>query len=168
MAVIKHCSIDNTLGILGKMLQILIVCSNNAISSSTIETVEQCLGNSTTYLRLGTTAKLVNKQQRALVAITHTLLHVRKVRAIGTQVVLDRLFIAYIYKDAIEYTHVRVVVHRYKQSALHHVLQKPHRFEAHRLSTCIGTRYEQYAIFIIEGYIQRNNILVLTAQCEQE
>ena len=90
--------------------------------SSAHEALQNRLGNGTAYGRLGASTELVNKQQACRIGIAHHLLHVLQVSAIGTQVVFDALFIAYIYQYMVEHTALGVLAHGDRQSALKHIL----------------------------------------------
>ena len=56
-----------------------------------VETFEQGFGQRTAHERFRAAAELVDKQQRAVVAVPNEVLHVRQVRTVGAQVVLDAL-----------------------------------------------------------------------------
>ena len=61
------------------MLEILIVGSNYAPHPFVIEFVKDSLGDGSAYLRLGTTAEFVNKDERGLASVAEELLHVAQV-----------------------------------------------------------------------------------------
>ena len=60
MAVVKHGTINHTLMVVGKMLQILIVSCNHSKSLSHPKLLKHGLGNGSAYLGLGTCTKLIN------------------------------------------------------------------------------------------------------------
>ena len=76
MAIVEHRSIDNAGCIFREMLQVLVVRGDYSKATVTIETIEQCLGDCPTNLRLGATAKLIDQQQGTLVAMLDEILHV--------------------------------------------------------------------------------------------
>ena len=133
-----------------------------------VEAVEQGLGYGTSYLRFGASAKLVDEQQGVSVAMSYTLLHVCEVRAICAQVVFYRLFVTYVYEYFVEYTHVRVIVHRHRHTALHHILQQSHGFEAYRFASGIGSRYEQDAVVAVEMDVERYGRFALFLQGQHQ
>ena len=66
--------------------------------------------------------KFTGRKPFVKIGIAHHLLHVLQVSAIGTQVVLDALFVAYIYQYMVEHTALGVLAHGDRQSALKHIL----------------------------------------------
>ena len=65
--------------VLGKMLQILIVRGDDSECTFLIESFQHRFGYSSTYLRLGTSTKLVNKDKATAIASLHHILHISKV-----------------------------------------------------------------------------------------
>ena len=79
MTVVEHGAVDDALVVVGKMLQVLVVGSDDAKRLLLPELLQHRLGYRTADGRLSTAAKLVNQQQRTLVGLTHHLLHVHQV-----------------------------------------------------------------------------------------
>ena len=79
--------------------------SDHPIGAAVVKPVQQCLGDGCPYLGLGTAAKLVYQQQRAIIGVPLEIFHIHQVGAIGGKVVVDRLLITYIDKDIAEDTH---------------------------------------------------------------
>ena len=124
------------------MLEVLIVGGDDAECSALVETLEQCLGNCSTYEWLGSATELVNKNKRVLVAVTECVFHVEQVARVGTQVVLDALLVANVDEQIAEYTCLAALVHRDEKTALQHILQQTGSLKAHRLTAGVRTRDE--------------------------
>ena len=137
VAVVEHGSVHDSFVVLGKVFQILIMSRDNTESPLLIETLQYSLGNGTANLRLRPSTKFINENETATVALLHHDFHVRQMGRIGTQIVFYRLLVTDINEDTAENTYVATFMHRYGQSALQHILQQPHRFQADRLSSCI-------------------------------
>jgi len=118
MAVVKHGAVDYAFMVFCKMLQILVVCSNNAERLLLVETFQHCFGYRTSNLRLRTSSELINQDEATFIATFHHYLHIGEVRGVGTQIVFDRLFITDIYENAAEYTCMTAFVHRNQHAAL--------------------------------------------------
>lgn len=88
-----------------------------------IETVEKYFCDGTADLRFGTSAEFIDEQERTFIAILDEKLHVRQVGTVSTEVVLYRLFVAYIDEDVVKDSCMGIFVYRYEQSALQHILQ---------------------------------------------
>ena len=67
-----------------------------------------------TYLRLRSTSKLINQQDSPFVTVPHKILHVGQMGRIGTQVILNTLFVAYVYEQMGKYAHAGAFVHRHQ------------------------------------------------------
>ena len=65
--------------------------------------------------------------------------------AVGRQVILNRLVIAYVDEYVVENADMRVFVNSRQHSALGHVLHNSHSFQAYRFSTGIRAGNNQYA-----------------------
>ena len=122
LPVVEHRTVYHAWSILGKVLEVLVVRGDYTKGSPAHEALQNRLGNGTAYGWLCASTELVNKQQACRIGIAHHLLHVLQVSAIGTQVVLDALFIAYIYQYMVEHTALGVLAHGDRQSALKHIL----------------------------------------------
>ena len=81
------------------MFQILIVGGDNTECAFFIETFQHSFGYGSANLWLCTSAELINEDEAAFVTAFHHCFHVGKVRGIGTQIVFNALFVAYVYKD---------------------------------------------------------------------
>ena len=86
--------------------------------------------------------------------------------AIGTQVVLYALLVADIYKDVLEDAALRVFAHRNGQSALQHILQQTYCLQAYTLSAGIRTADDEDALFLVQFYLEWDNLLSLFLQGE--
>ena len=95
---------------------------DDAERAVTVEALEQRLGQCAADEWLCTATELVDEQQRALVAVTDEVLHVRQVRAVGAEVVFDALFVADIDEDTLEDARARALVQGDGDAALEHVL----------------------------------------------
>lgn len=65
---------------------------------------------------------------------------------IGTEVVLQTLFVANVYHKVIEDAYLRAVANGNGQSALEHILQQCHRLEAHALSAGVRSGDDKDAL----------------------
>ena len=97
-------------------------------------------------------------------------LHVLQVARVGREVVVDALFVADVDEDMVEDSHLGIVLHRYGQAMLEHILNKAECLEAHRLAACIRARDEHNALLLvieqdIEGHHRAVQLLV--AEVEQ-
>ena len=123
VGVVKHCAIDNSVVAGCKMLQIGVVGCYHPENLGRVEFVENGLGNGTAQHWLGSGAKLVDKNQRAIVGILHKVLHIKQMRAVRTQIVVDALLVADIDENIRKNANAAVLVNRQRQSALKHILQ---------------------------------------------
>ena len=76
MAVVQHGSIHYSFMVFGKVLQILVVSSNNTERQLLVETFQYGFGDGTTNLWFGSTTKFIYKDETAFIAILHHYLHV--------------------------------------------------------------------------------------------
>ena len=123
MAVVEHGAVDDTLRVLCKLFQVLVVCGYDTECLFPIETVEKYFCDGSADLRFGTSAEFIDEQERTFIAVLDEKLHVRQVGTVSTEVVLYRLFVAYIDEDVVEDSCMGIFVYRYEQSALQHILQ---------------------------------------------
>ena len=63
LTVIEHRPVDHTLGLLGKMLQVLVVCRDNAHHLMIIQLLQDGLCNGSSNLGLGATAHLIDENE---------------------------------------------------------------------------------------------------------
>ena len=108
------------------------------------------LGDGSANLRFSAATHFVDEYQCLLATTIQEGFHVLQVRTVGAQVVLKRLLVADVNKDAAEHAHVRVAIQRGQDAALHHVLHDTHSLEAHTLATSVWTRDEQDALLGIQ------------------
>ena len=85
-------------------------------------------------------------------------------RRIGTQVVVNTLLVANINKYVAEDTGVTPFVHGYQHTALQHVLQQSHGFQADRFTTCVWSGNKQDALVACQDNVQRHYFLVMLGQ----
>ena len=143
MTVVEHRAVDKPVGILGEVLEILIMGGHHAPKSEIDEAVEYRLCDRSSDLRLCAPSELVDEHQRSGSSVADDGLHVAQMRTVGRQIVLYRLVVADIHEDVGENAEMRIVVNRRKQSALQHVLQHSDRLQTHRLAARVGSRYHQ-------------------------
>ena len=105
------------------MLQIGVVGCYHPENLGSVEFVENGLGNGTAQHWLGSGAKLVDKNQCAIVGIPYKVLHIKQMRTVRTQVVVDALLVADIDENIRKNANAAVLVNRQWQSALKHILQ---------------------------------------------
>ena len=129
MAVIEHGSVDDTLVVFCKVFQVLVMSSDDSESPSLVESFQDGFGHGTAYLWLCATSEFVDEQQASLVAVAQHVLHVQQVRRVGTQVVLDALFVTDVNEDAAEDACMAPFVYRDGHSALKHVLKQSYCFQ---------------------------------------
>lgn len=131
MAVVEHGSVDHSLMTVGKMLQVLIVGGDDAVSLLLAELIEHSLGDGSANARLGTRAKLIYQDDGVAVGCLHHVLHIQEVRRVGTQVVLQALLITDVDHDVLEYARLGTFAYRNAQSALQHILEQAHGLQAY-------------------------------------
>ena len=88
VAVVEHGAVDDTLRVLCKLFQVLVVCGYDTECLFPIETVEKYFCDGTADLRFGTSAEFIDEQERTFIAILDEKLHVRQVGTVSTEVVL--------------------------------------------------------------------------------
>ena len=121
-AVVEHGAVDDAGVRLGVELEVLVVCRDDAPGCCLHEAIEHSLGQGTAYLRLRAAAELVDEQQALRPSVLHHRFQAQQVGAVGREVVLDALFVAYAEEDITEDTHDGAFVHRHGHAALQHVL----------------------------------------------
>ena len=104
MAVIQHGAVYDAFRIFGKMLQVLIVRRNYTETAVPVETIQQSLGNGTTYLGFRTATELIDQYDCLFITVSDEILHVGQMGTISTQVVLNTLLVTDINKNTGEYT----------------------------------------------------------------
>ena len=104
MAVVKHRTIYHSLVTICKMLQVLIVGGDDTVSLLLAELVEHSLGNGSANAWFGTGTKLIYQYDGVAIGCLHHVLHVQKMGRVGTQIVLQTLFVANINHDVLENT----------------------------------------------------------------
>ena len=77
-----------------------------------VETFEQGFGQRSAHKRFCTAAELVDKQQCTLVAVPNEVFHVRQMRTVGAQIVLDALLVADVEHEMLENPYLRTLAHR--------------------------------------------------------
>ena len=164
VAVVKHRAVYHALVTISKMLQVLIVGGDDAVSLLLAELVEHGLGDGSTDARFGTGTKLIYQYDGVAIGCLHHVLHVQKMGRVGTQVVFQTLLVADINHDVLEDTRLRTLAHRDTQSALQHILQQTYCLEAHRLTTGVRTRYDEDALVLRQGDIKRHHFFVFLLQ----
>ena len=106
LAVIEHRPVDHAVGLVGKVLQILVVGGHHAHHLMPVELLKNRLGNGTANLGLGTATHLVDEYQGLPATFRQEQFHVLQVAAIGTQVILNALLIADVNEDVVKQPHV--------------------------------------------------------------
>ena len=150
--------------VFGKMLQILVVCSNNTERLLLVETLQYCFGYRSANLGFRTATELVDKDKTAFVAVFHHYLHIGQVRGVGAEVIFDRLLVADVNEYIAEYAGMAALVHRDEQAALQHILQQSYGFQADRLAAGIRTGNDEDALLSVQLYIQRTTFLPCLAR----
>ena len=82
------------------------------------------------------------------------------------QRLLDALLVANVDKDAAEDAGTTRSFQWDEHAALQHVLQESHGLQTHRLSSGIGTRYDEYALLSGELDVERYHLLAMLGQCD--
>ena len=164
MAVVEHGSIHYAFVRFGKMLQVLVVGGDDSECPLLVETFQYRFGNGTADLWFGTSTEFVYQDEAAFVAVLHHDFHVGQVGRIGTEVVLDALFVTDIDEDTAEDPGKAPIVLRNQHPALEHVLQESDSLQAHRFTTGIGTGDNQDTLLRIQLHIQWNHFLVVLRQ----
>ena len=121
--------------------------------------VEQGFCNSSTDSWLRAASKLIYEQNRLSITFFCKLLHIRKVRTVCTQVVLDALLITDVDQNVVEDSHLTVGMHRHKHSALRHILDQSDTLQADTLTSGIRAGNKQYSVVFVEMDVERNNLL---------
>ena len=164
MAVVEHGTVYYAFMCIGKMLQVLVVGGDDPECPLLVETLQDRFGNGTADLWLGTSTEFIDQDEAAFVAVLHHDFHVGQVGRIGTEVVLDALFVTDVDEDTPEDTRMAAFVQRNQHPTLEHVLQEAHGFQTHRLTTGIRTGDYQDALLRIQFNIQGNHLLVVLRQ----
>ena len=102
MTIVKHGAVDDPWVVLGKVFEVLIVGGDDRPCLLLPELLEHRFGNGSSNLRFCASTELVDEDERALVGLSHHVLHVHQVRRIGAQIVLDALLIADVDHDMLE------------------------------------------------------------------
>ena len=75
--------------------------------------------------------------------------HVRQMRTVGAQIVLDALLVADIDKQTLEDSGFRLFVKRDQYAALKHVLQQADRFQTDRFTAGVRAGNDQQASCLV-------------------
>ena len=150
------------------MLQILVVGGNHTHHSLLVQLFENGLRYRRTDLRFRAATKFIDKNQCFLATTAQKRLHILQVRTVCTQIVLNRLLVAYVHKHALEHAHMRVFVKRGQHATLHHILHHTHRFQAHRLTASVRSRNDEYAIFFGQLNIQWHHLFSMFTKREEK
>ena len=135
MAVIEHRTVDQALGVLGVMLQILEMGRYHTPHPAVVETMKDGLRYRASDLRLGAPAELIDKSQRSRAPALEHEFHRAQMRRVGRQIVFNRLIVANVKENVVENAEVAVVVDSGKHSTLKHILKYSDSFQAHRLTS---------------------------------
>ena len=146
------------------MLQVLVVRRDDAVTAVLHETAQESLSQRTTDLWFRAAAELIDQQEAARPGLAHHRLHVQQVRRISRQVILYALLIAHIEEYAVEHSHLGTFVRRNGHTALHHILQEPHRFQTDRFSARIRSGNEQNATALRQTHVKRHDFAVVTQE----
>ena len=92
MAVVEHGAVDDTLRVLCKLFQVLVVCGYDTECLFPIETVEKYFCDGSADLRFGTSAEFIDEQERTFIAVLDEKLHVRQVGTVSTLSIVRRLY----------------------------------------------------------------------------
>ena len=150
LAVIEHRTVDDTVSLVGKVLEVLVVGCHHAHHLMVVELFEYGLGYCTANLRLGATAHLIDENKSFFATFSEEQLHVLQMAAIGTQVVLYALLVTDIDENVMEQADVGIVTQGGQQTALHHILHNADSLETHRLATGIGAGNHQDALLLVQ------------------
>ena len=85
-------------------------------------------------------------------------------RRVCRQIVVDRLLVADVDHQRIEYGKLGVFERRHEKTALHHILKQSGCFQTYRLAAGVGSRYYEYALRGVELHVERNYLASLRAE----
>ncbi len=94
----------------------------------------------------------------------HHILHVQEVGRVGTQVVLQTLFVTDVYHDVLEDTRLGTLAHRDAQSALQHILKQSYGLQTYRLTSGVRTRDDEDALLLCQRDVEWHHLLVFLLQ----
>ena len=160
----SHRAVEDALCVARVVFDVRIVGGDHSETSLRFQLFEYRFGDRSADDRLGAGAEFVDQDQRTVVGMAQDVLHVQQVRTVGAQVVVDRLLVSDVDENTAEDSHLGVLRDRNQQAALHHVLQKAHSFEAHRLAARIRPRDNENVLLRGEYQIERNDTFALFAQ----
>ena len=146
------------------MLQVLVVGGDDAVRLLLAELVEHCFGDGTANARFGTCTKLIYQYDGVAIGCLHHVLHVQEVRRVGTQVVLQTLFVTDVYHDVLENTCLGALAHRDAQSALQHILKQTYGLETYGFTSGVRSRDDEDALILCQGDVEWHHLLVLLLQ----
>ena len=78
------------------------------------------------------------------------------------------MFISDVDKQVFEQSRFRAFIYRNQQTALQHILQQTDRFQANRFTSRVRSGNYQQTLFLFQENIQRDDLLVLSLQREEE
>src|SRR5574344_2500388 len=107
MSVVEHGSIGYSFMTVCKMFQILVVGCYDTIGLLLAEFVEHRFSYGTANARFCTRTELIYQYDGTVVGSLHHIFHVEEVGRVGTEVVLQTLFVTDINHDVLEYTRLR-------------------------------------------------------------
>ena len=130
------------------------------VDSAPVQFGKYCLGDCTSGSRLCSRPEFVYEDEGAAVGLGEHLLHVRKERTVGTQVILYGLVVPDAHHDPVKDHHFRCLGSRNGHSPLEHILKKSHCLQAYRLASGIRPGDEEYVFLRCQSDRQRNYCLV--------
>ena len=159
-----HRSVFHPFMAAGEILDIGVVGGDDTIGSRLHETFENRFGYRPAYHRLRTRTEFVDKDERPGTCPGQHMLHVEQMRRVGTQVVVDGLFVTDVDEYAVEYRKFGIFEYRHRKTALEHVLQQPHGLETYRLASGIRTRNDEHAASAVELQVEGYHLFPLARQ----
>ena len=93
------------------MLEVLIMGGDDTERATAYKPLENGFCNGSTYGGFGTSTEFIYEEQAGRIGAAHHLLHILQVAAIGTEVILDALFVTYVDKNMLEDTAYGVLSH---------------------------------------------------------
>lgn len=145
--------------VLGKMLQVLVVGSDDGPGLALPKLLQHGLGDGAADLRLRARTKLVDEDQRAVVGLADHPLHAQQVGGVGAQVVLQALLVADVHHDVVEEARLGTIAHGDGEAHLEHVLEQADRLQAHRLAARVGSGDDQNAALARQRDLQGDDAL---------
>ena len=122
----------------------------HSVGSPVVKLLKEHRRQGTTQIGVGTGAEFVDQEQGAVVARAQELRHLLQPVGVGGQVIFDGLVVADVGEDVFEQTHRARRMHRHQQPALEHELEQADRLQGDALSSGIGPRDGDDALFGIQ------------------